>query len=129
MPHPCLEAAAIARHDLGKYVCFETRWVGIDGSQEDLSAALCADLLRTRSASGVVVDAVSLWEQLRPGLEGVGETDVDLRAVDQAMEDIAQALPGLRAGGLDTQALKACARQALVVSEHLNALYRRLKEE
>ena len=109
MPHPCLNAAAVARHDLGKYVCFETRWVGIEAAENDLCEALCADLLRTRSAGGVEVDAVSLWRQLRPGLESLGEDDLDLGAVDRAMERIAEYLPGLREGGLELGALRSCA--------------------
>ncbi len=129
MPNPFLEAAAVARHDLGKYIAFETRWVGESASGPDLLSALQADLLRTRSANGIEVDAVSLWQGLRVELEGLGDEDIDLEAVDRAMERIGARLPALRQGGLELEALKDCVADAFLVSQHLDALFRRLKEE
>ena len=129
VPNPFLEAAAAARHDLGKYIAFELRWVGDSASPGDLLSALQADVLRTRSANSVDLDAVTVWKGVRGGLAGLSGLDADVDAVDEAMDRIERRLAGLRAGTLDIEELQACAADAFVVSHHLDALYRRLKEE
>jgi hypothetical protein len=75
---------ADVHHDLGKYVCFEVRFVEDGASAAVLREALRADLLRTRcrtQADGEVVTetAWSLWARLRPsGLDD----DPDVEEVD-----------------------------------------------
>ena len=66
-----VEVLADLRHDLGKYVCFETRFVGIDAPEPSLREALVADLRRTRcrrlpSGEEQTETAWALWERLRP---------------------------------------------------------------
>ena len=129
MPSPFLEAASNARHDLGKYIAFELRWVGEAGEPADLLAALQSDVLRTRSADGLHVDAVGVWEQVRGGFRGMEDKGGHVRAVTEAMERIRLSVPGLREGDLSADELRACAADALIVSDQLDALYRRLKEE
>ncbi len=79
-----VEQLADLRHDLGKYVCFETRFVGVEAAEPDLRDALRADLLRTRcgrDAEGreATETAWALWARLRPGtLAG----DPDITEID-----------------------------------------------
>ena len=129
VPNPFLDAAAAARHDLGKYIAFELRWVGEAASDADLLAALQADVLRTRSSRGETLDALAVWEGVKPGLQGLRGRDVDVDAVDEAMNRIGLRLPGLCGGALTREEMNSCRADAFLVSEHLDALYRRLKEE
>jgi len=129
VPNQFLEAAAAARHDLGKYIAFELRWIGESASDEDLLSALQADVLRTRSSNGTVLDAVVVWNGVRKGLAELIGQDDDLTAVEQAMSRIESHLPGLSQGALEHAEMKACAADAFLVSNHLEAFYRRLKEE
>lgn len=84
------EALVQARHDLGKYIALQTRWLPDDPSTEELRAALIADLRRTRSGGGVEEDAALVWARLRPGLAGF-----DLGRLDAQMERVREALPRL----------------------------------
>ena len=86
------------RHDLGKYVVFQLRWLPPEPSDGELREALEADLARTRSGGGLVESAPQLWARLRPPL--VGErpladgswvdlsSDPDLVALDRAIAAI-----------------------------------------
>ena len=47
-----LEAAQDARHDLGKYICMNQRWVSDQSDLSERVGALQADLLRTQSGPG-----------------------------------------------------------------------------
>lgn len=77
------------RHDLGKYIRFETRFVEDSGDVEALRAALRADLLSTRRRGDEVEAAAAVWARMRPGeLDG----DPDVLVIDEAMATL---------GGLD----------------------------
>jgi hypothetical protein len=82
------EAIALARHDLGKYIALQTRWLPEDPATEELRAALLSDLRRTRSGGGVEESAVEVWRRVRPALEGL-----NLEALDQRMDEVEHALP------------------------------------
>ena len=77
------------RHDLGKYISFETRFVGPDAEVETLRRALKADIFETHRRGNQVESAWELWARLRPS-ELVEDPDIllieqhliDLRAVD-----------------------------------------------
>ena len=84
MSQELVEAAAAAKHDLGKYVAFQARWLAPDASDADRLEALQADVLHTRRSAEGSEDAPSLWRRLRPGLAAL-EADADLVAVDQAI--------------------------------------------
>lgn len=82
-----VERLGAIRHDLGKYVAFELRFVGLDASSEELRQALRADLLatmrrRTQDGGEIVEAAWVLWRRLRPD---VLSEDPDVQAIDQAM--------------------------------------------
>ncbi len=123
-----LEAAKAAKHDLGKYVAFEARWLPPEASRTDRLRALQADVLHTRRSAQASEGAVDLWGRLRPGLAALGD-DPDLAAVDAAVAALAAHGPGLADGSLDGEALADCAAQARRIADHLAALHRRLRQE
>jgi len=80
-----LPALEDLRHDLGKYICFETRFVGLDAELETLRAAIVADLRTTRRQAADTLPAWDLWARLRPLAL---DDDPDLRAVDVAINEL-----------------------------------------
>ena len=62
------ELTGRAKHDLGKYIAFECRWLPDDCSEDDLLIALQSDILRTASGPSVVKSAFEIWNELRPSL-------------------------------------------------------------
>lgn len=113
MPDP--EALAIARHDLGKYIAMNQRWLPDDPSTEMLREALRTDLLKTRSAPSGDEDALGLWQRLRPSLAGY-----DLSALDTHMAAIAKGVPDLE--HLDHQGLLQLSAAAKGVGEAFRRL-------
>lgn len=61
-----LEDLSDLRHDLGKYITFETRFLEPGAGPEQRRAALRKDLHRTREARGEVESAWQLWARLCP---------------------------------------------------------------
>jgi hypothetical protein len=122
-----LEAATAARHDLGKYMIFQLRWVGREGPLDDVREALESDLLRTRDGPGGTATAAAIWEELRDALAPFDPQAV--ASLDEGMALIAARLPGLADGTLETAEVRALAQLAWSLSEQLEALYRRAKEE
>ena len=127
MSSDLLEAAAAAKHDLGKYVAFRARWLSPEATEADWLEALRADVLHTRRSAEGSEDAPSLWNRLRPGLAGL-EGDADLSAVDEAVAALSRRLPALTDGSLAGGDLQACASEARAVATHLAALHRRLRQ-
>jgi hypothetical protein len=99
------EALAAARHDLGKYVAMNVRWLPEDASAEDLRSALVADLCRTKESEGKVESAVELWQRLRRDLVGL-----ELGEVDRLVGVIEEAIPQL--GKMDRGELERVAEAA-----------------
>lgn len=111
------------RHDLGKYVCFEVRFVGLDAGVDDLRAALRADLLATRRRAGQTEAAWQLWGRLRPdALDG----DDDVAVIDQAVAQLRRAELERRLDG-DRDALIALAGQATVVRDATRRISDRIR--
>lgn len=107
-------------HDLGKYVCFETGFVGLDAPEPELRAALRSDLLATRRQGQSTETAWQVWARLRPtGLDG----DADLRAIDAAVARLERAdLDG------DRDALLAAAEAARQVRAACRRLVQRTRD-
>lgn len=105
------------RHDLGKYVVFELRFLGDGPGVEDLRAALRADLLSTRRRGDATETAWAVWARLRPGqLDG----DPDVQSIDALVERLATAdLDG------DEASLHAIAAVARRVADGTRRLHRR----
>ena len=77
-----VERLSDIRHDLGKYITFEVRFLGPGPQQGDLREALRSDLYRTHQRGDVYLSAWEVWEKLRPlVLEG----DPDVVAIDEAL--------------------------------------------
>ena len=125
------------RHDLGKYVSLQVRWLGDDADPASLREALAADLLATRRGPSGTVDALALWAEFRPALFGEaplpdGPTvdltgDADLARLDAGMAEIALAIAGLRAGDLDAEGVRRGAGAAARVAEACRALWARAR--
>jgi hypothetical protein len=67
------------RHDLGKYIGFESR----SAAPERVRAALERDLHATREHAGRSESCWELWARLRPS---VLDDDPDVMAIDRALE-------------------------------------------
>ena len=116
------EAAARARHDLGRYVALQTRFVGVDGEEADLLAALESDLLHTRRSPGATLGVAEVWAACRGDLEPAGPALLaPVDAVVAALADRAARLTTLDAVGLRATAALAL-RCAEVVKELQRAL-------
>lgn len=123
LPTPTLEGLldrlGDLRHDLGKYIRFETRFVETSGDVEALRAALRADLLSTRRRGSEVEPATAVWARMRPAeLDG----DPDVAVIDEAMAELAGAdLSGPEAS------LRAASEAAGRVSEATRRLLNRAR--
>ncbi|MCK6517377.1 hypothetical protein L6R46_20230 [Myxococcota bacterium] len=126
MPHPALQAALDARHDLGKYVSLNLRFLAPDADRVAQREALLADLTQTRRGPGGGVEsAPEVWAACRGGLPAAAP---EVLQVDAAMKHIQSSLPALLADRLDDDALAALAQAARGVTAALTALTRRLKD-
>lgn len=125
------------RHDLGKYVSLQVRWLGEGADPGALRQALAADLLETRRGPQEVTDAPTLWAQLRPALAGEApleggvivdlSADADFRRLDEAMVRIAEVVRDLRSGVDGPQTVAAGIEAAQIVSGACRALWSRLQ--
>ena len=94
------ERWARARHDLGKYVCLEARFVGPEGSAEELRAALLADLRRTNRGPSGDEDVATVWARVRVPCEPVDGAVAELarlRNIRTPVLDAVLAMARLRA--------------------------------
>ena len=73
------------RHDLGKYICFEQRFIVSEGDSEELRRALVSDLYRTRRIGDDAEDCGQVWARIRPAEL---DSDPDVKVIDQAIRDI-----------------------------------------
>jgi hypothetical protein len=99
------EQLAALRHDLGKYVVLQLRWLPPEPDDDELREALRADLARTRSGRGQVESAVELWARLGApllGREALPDgslvdlaADEDVKALEDALGRIRACLAGL----------------------------------
>ncbi len=125
------------RHDLGKYVHLQVRWLGPGASPEALREALAADLLETRRGPAGVVDAVALWHALRPPLIGAAPLeggaivdlsgDADVEAITHAMAQIARVIEALRRGSDDPETVDAGIAAARAVTAACRSLWSRIR--
>jgi hypothetical protein len=104
------DATRRVRHDLGKYVHLEARWLGEDADADELREALRTDLLRTRRGPEGHVGCVELWAQLRPTLSGV-----DVAEVDRLVESLGAAIPKLES--YDLRRLRSVAEEARALAD------------
>jgi hypothetical protein len=115
-----LEAAARARHDLGKYICFQARWLEPGTPVDTLRDALRDDLLRTRRGPDGTQDAVAVWAELREALAPAG-----VERVDALMATLADR--AARLDTLDAAALAETVELARDVADELRAIHIRMR--
>lgn len=113
------EATARAKHDLGKYVAFQLRWLGAQASDAELLEALRADVLNTRRGPSGSESAMALWERLRGDLVGA-----DVGPVDAGIALLQEQAQGLEAGTCSRADLEACSQAALDIARALADLAR-----
>lgn len=125
------------RHDLGKYVSLQVRWLGEGAPADELARALAADLLETRRGPNGTLDAHTVWGEFRPAL--VGEQaldggvrvdlseDRDFAALDRAMDEVARVSAALRAGGADEATVASGVAAAGTVSGLCRRLWTRVR--
>ena len=73
------------RHDLGKYICFEQRFIMSVDDPDELRRALFSDLFRTRRMGEDAEDCGQVWQRIRPAEL---DKDPDIEVIDQAIGDI-----------------------------------------
>lgn len=116
-------ALARARHDLGKYVCFETRWLGDDADEASLRSALQADLLHTRRSPSGDFDVAAVWADVRTDIIAGAAADgagPDLAAIDARVAALAAL--ALRLDALSLAELRNVALAARSLAEAVRAL-------
>ena len=133
-----VEHVARIKHDLGKYVAFQVRWLPEEAGHEERLQALRADLLATRRGPDGELDASALWRQLRPALVGEEELAAglrvdlrghpDLERLDGAMAMVDGVLDRLRAGQQDEELVERGIAAARSVAEAVRALHQSLRE-
>ena len=122
------------KHDLGKYVAMQQRWLGPDPSPAALREALANDLLRTRRGPDGEVDAAQVWQGFRSALTGETPLDdgshLDLRgdpmfqAIDAAMHVIRSELQWLRTEQSDASRVQRLHEAAMEVAQGCRDLVR-----
>jgi hypothetical protein len=123
------EAVKRARHDLGRYIAFQIRWLPEEPEPKDLLEALQSDLLHTRRGPSGSEDAWTVWARVREGLLSLGERDPQLQALESLMTTMETQKDALCSGEADAEALKNLFSMALEVADVLAALGARVEEE
>ena len=118
-----VELAHRAKHDLGKYIAFQVRWLPEEASDDELLTALRADLLATHSGADEVRGAVEIWAELAPAMREGFPAD-ELAALERSLERIAALSPGVREGSLERSVLEEARREAIAVGAELSRLNR-----
>lgn len=134
---PLTDHVGRLKHDLGKYVSLQARWLGEDASTADRRKALEADLLSTRRGPDGSHAATSVWDEFRPGLVGAGDLgggaradlsdDPDLISLQHNMAIIADVSAALRANTAGDEVVARGADAALLVAEACRSLARRVR--
>lgn len=120
-PASAVHAAQI-KHDLGKYIAFQIRWVDASAPLDERREALSADLLATRRGPEGTRDAVSVWAEIRGPVAGEPESS----EIDARMARIAALLPALADGSADEARVSEGFADALAVAELCRTMHRRL---
>ncbi|MFT5683694.1 MAG: hypothetical protein ACI8RZ_004626 [Myxococcota bacterium] len=81
-----IEDLSDLRHDLGKYLIFEVRFLGEAPETEALRAALRADILQTHKRGDEHATAWQVWAGLRPALL---DGDVDIVQIEESLMALA----------------------------------------
>ena len=126
-----VELAGRLKHDLGKYVALQQRWVEESASFEERSAALLADLLSTRRGPEGTEDAVEVWRRFEasfaePLLPDISD-DPDIRSIRAGMAGISDLVAAMRTRPPAEDDLTHGRAVAIAVSEACRSLARRVR--
>ncbi len=134
---PALDLAALLehtrrlKHDLGKYVRFQGRWLAPDAGLDARREALAADLLHTRRGPDGSVDALEVWDDFREGLEGVDHPALmRVREGMAALEPVVAALRAAEAvnAAVEPSVIEAGERAAEDVADGVRQLARAVRQ-
>lgn len=129
--------AARLKHDLGKYVAMQQRWLGPEPATDALREALTSDLLSTRRGPDGTLSAVEVWAEFRGALHGeapLGDGSVvdlsdapEVQRIDAGMAVVTEVVAALQSeGGLDEAGVQRGHQAASEVAEGCRDLARRL---
>ena len=140
-PHARDALAALAgrlKHDLGRYVAMQARWLGPDADAATKQAALRDDLLATRRGPDGSVDAVAVWapsadallgrEELASGIVVDLTHDPDVQRIVGGMAHLTHVIGLLRGGTLDSEGVDGAITASIEVAEACRDLHRRARE-
>ena len=127
------------KHDLGKYISLQARWLPVHADAQALRDALVSDLLHTRRGPAGSEPAAEVWAPYEAQLTGRIALD-DGHVVDLS-EDVDVA--GIRAGMRELDEVAACLvadtasehqvarglEVARTVADHATSLVKRTREE
>ncbi len=99
------------RHDIGKYVTLQQRFLADDPSAEDLREALIADLGATRRGPAGAQSIAEVWSGLADERDAVGSDPVLVR-LDGLIAELTTCLPALpHAGPNELRRVASLARE------------------
>lgn len=134
---PLTEFVGRLKHDLGKYVSLQARWLGDGAPVAERRKALEADLLSTRRGPDGSQAATSVWLEFRPGLVGLADLgggaradlsdDPDLVRLDHNMSIVEEVSEALRRSAADDDIVELGCAAALTVAETCRSLARRVR--
>lgn len=117
------------RHDLGKYVSLQVRWLGEAPSPDALRQALCEDLLRTRRGPAGARSAPEVWGDFRERLLRELPSDPHVQAIEADAQAIEALLPALVSGDASGAMVEEGARAAARISAATRALLQRVQAD
>jgi hypothetical protein len=136
--HPELvEWALRLRHDLGKYISMQQRWLAPDATISERKDALLADILETRRSSEGVVDAFQIWSEFWALFSGASSLsdgtvldlseDRDLQQVASNLEVLAGVMQALSAERIEPQLVEEGEEAARAISGACRSFSRRIQ--
>lgn len=126
------------KHDLGRYVAMQARWLGEEAGAAERRSALRDDLLATRRGPDGSADALQVWAPYAQALLGGAELaagivvdlgdDPDVHRIVDGMARVADAIAGLRDDTLDDEGVAHGLAASTAVAEACRDLHRRARE-
>lgn len=117
------------RHDLGKYVAFQLRWLPADPSDGALAEALAADLLHTRRGPDGNESAVELWARYRPRIAKLAGSEPFVDALDRQLGRVGELAGALASGTCSRGELDELATLAHAIADGVRRLHRHSRGE
>jgi len=125
------------KHDLGKYVSLQARWLAPDATVAERREALATDVLQTRRGPDGTTTAHQVWapfravlfgeEDLVPGVPIDLSADPDVARIAQAMTALQPTVVALRSGELSDAAVEPALGHCHDVAAACRDLVRRVR--